>query len=55
MVGLLGCREASNLKDDSGGVKPEDPFSAPALWLGNAFTSDSKSIVVLMPNHVIDE
>jgi hypothetical protein len=48
VVGPLGCREASNLKDDSGGVKPEDPFSAPALGLGNAFTSGTRLIMVLM-------
>jgi hypothetical protein len=54
-VGPLGCREARNLKDDAGRVKPEDPFSAPAFWLGNAFRSDSKLIVFLMQNHAADE
>lgn len=42
MVGPLGCREAGNLKDDAGRIKPKDPFGAPSLWLGNAFTSDPK-------------
>jgi hypothetical protein len=48
VVGPLGCREAGNLKDDAGGVKSEDPFSAPAFGLGNAFTSDSKLITLLI-------
>jgi len=55
VVGPLGCREAGSLKDDAGRVKPEDPFSAPTLWLGNAFTNGSKFIVVLMQIHAIDE
>jgi hypothetical protein len=50
VVGPLGCREAGNLKDDAGGVKSEDPFSAPAFGLGNTntFASDSKLITLLI-------